>query len=405
VVTGSHIPASTGMVSGMGGLLREQLSDEQVLLLREVFTPFDRLGQWPVWQYIDSRLDLHGVVAAEVLGSLPVAGGAGVMRMRYGLTWHSDSVPVPNEGTPIALTAAGLWHVRPTSDVLLDAFGETVRFLIEHQRMVKPSPVRIVQATAGSAEVASHLAGAGIRGVPGPLAEIVMRKVGQILEHEPYIWHGFARPDADSQTWSLSIAPVLREFRGVTTAEEYIDRMAEMLEPPAPPPVPPSAGPLDIPNAVGYLDAVWKSKTGSRLFVNLDPHSVARLTLACEDEGDFNSLMSALADVLAQVVTPGVTVPPQREALEKLRDYLVPKLDADPADRVSGAIRTLIRLRHIRVAGQHSDARHKAVAAFREIGLQFPPVTWDQAWAHVAGMARGALDVLREEVHAGLPET
>jgi hypothetical protein len=62
---------------------------------------------------------------------------------------------------------------------------------------------------------------------------------------------------------------------------------------------------------------------------------------------------------------------------------------------VHGAIGTLIRLRHIRVAGQHSDARHKAVAVFREIGLRFPPVR-GQAWAHVAGTARGALDELRD---------
>ena len=37
-------------------------------------------------------------------------------------------------------------------------------------------------------------------------------------------------------------------------------------------------------------------------------------------------------------------------------------------------------------------------------GLAFPPVSWDQAWTHIAAMARGALDVLREEIHAGLPD-
>jgi hypothetical protein len=240
---------------------------------------------------------------------------------------------------------------------------------------------------------------------PGPHVDVIMRKVGQLLEREPYIWHGFTRPASDRELWTMQIAPVLREFRGVRTAEEYIDRMAEMLEPPAPPSVPPSAGPLDIPNAVGYLDAVWKSKTGSRLFVNLDPASVARLTLACADEGDFNSLMSALADVTGAVVRPGKAAPPQGGALEEVRDYLIPKLDADVADRVADAFRTLIRLRHIRVSTQHGDARHKAVAEFREIGLPFPPLSWDHAWTHIAVMARGALDVLREEVHAGLPQS
>jgi hypothetical protein len=42
------------------------------------------------------------------------------------------------------------------------------------------------------------------------------------------------------------------------------------------------------------------------------------------------------------------------------------------------------------------------VASFTEIGLTFPPPSWDQAWAHIAALAMSALDVLREEVHVGL---
>ena len=119
-------------------MLREQLGEDQALLLREVFTPFDRQGVWPIWQYVDYRLDKQGLVASEVLASLPVAGGEGVMRMRYGLTWHQDSLMTPNEGTQIMLTAAGMWHVRPASDRLLTAFGETVRYLIGRLGAMEP---------------------------------------------------------------------------------------------------------------------------------------------------------------------------------------------------------------------------------------------------------------------------
>ena len=130
---------------------------------------------------------------------------------------------------------------------------------------------------------------------------------------------------------------------------------------------------------------------------------MARLTVSCGDEEDFNSLMSALADVLGQVVRPGTSTPLRGSALEAVRDHLIPQLGVDAAERVTGAFGTLIRLRHIRVSTQHSDARHEAVAAFGEIGLSFPPVSWEQAWAHVASIAGGALDVVREEVHVGLP--
>ena len=112
--------------------------------------------------------------------------------------------------------------------------------------------------------------------------------------------------------------------------------------------------------------------------------------------------MSALADVVGQVVKPGAAGPPQSGALEQVRDWLVPRLDADAGDRAATAFGTLIRLRHIRVGTQHADARHKAVQAFREIGLPFPPPSWVDAWTHIAVMARGALAALREEVNAGL---
>lgn len=115
--------------------------------------------------------------------------------------------------------------------------------------------------------------------------------------------------------------------------------------------------------------------------------------------------MSALADVLGQVVLPGTGAPPQHGALEAVRGYLASALDTEVADRVMVAMDTLISLRRIRVSTQHSDARHRAVTAFQAIGLPFPPPNWPQAWAHIAMHARGALDVIREEINANLPQT
>jgi hypothetical protein len=111
--------------------------------------------------------------------------------------------------------------------------------------------------------------------------------------------------------------------------------------------------------------------------------------------------MSAPAD-LAQVVTLGTATPPQRGALEAARDYLLPTLDADAASRVGDAFATLIGLRRIRVSTQHADARHRSVISFQQIGLPFPPASWNQAWARIASLAMGALDVLREEIHASI---
>jgi hypothetical protein len=218
------------------------------------------------------------------------------------------------------------------------------------------------------------------------------------MPHEPPL---YATVSNHPSTWSVRIPARLRDYREVTSVGNYIDRVAESVRPEALP-TPVSAGLPDLPTALGYLDAVWRSATGSHLFAHLDPVSTVRLTHTCSDEEGFNSLMSALADVLAQVVQPGKAKPPERAALEDLRSYLRDKLDDDPAERVEEAINTLIRLRKIRVGGQHSDARPKAVKAFAEIGLPFPPVRWEQAWIHVAWLAKNALDAIREETIAGL---
>ncbi len=59
----------------MSGVLRTGLDRGQVALLREVFTPCDRRGEWPVGAYVDHVMDEQGLAAVDVLASLPAAGG------------------------------------------------------------------------------------------------------------------------------------------------------------------------------------------------------------------------------------------------------------------------------------------------------------------------------------------
>jgi hypothetical protein len=161
-----------------------------------------------------------------------------------------------------------------------------------------------------------------------------------------------------------------------------------------------SAAPLDIPYAVSFADAVWQSRTGFPLFARPDPASIARLTQPYE--GTFNSLMSALAEVLSQVARPGTGKASRSGALEEVRTYLNQELDPPPAARCATAVGTLIKLRTIRHSIEHGDARAKAVAAYAEPDLPFPVGDWPGAWSQISATACGALDALREEVHAGL---
>lgn len=386
----------------MSGVLRAQLDPDQVALLREVFTPFDRQGEWPVWAYVDHVMDAQGLVAADVLASLPTAGVQGGGQMRYGLTWNRDSHWLPNAGTRLALTVAGMWHLGSASAPILVAFKDAVRFLVDRQRSIVPSPSEVIEATATSTELARWLAGTGPGNLQGPAADVILRKVGQLLEHEPYLWHGFSRPAQDSDRWELKIPVSIRDYRDVTSVEEYIDAVEQRVAPPEPPSQPLAAAPLDIPYAASFADAVWQSRTGHPLFARPDPASIARLTQPCDSEGAFNSLMSALADVLSQVARPGTGRAPRSGALEEVRAYLSRELDPPAAVRCSDAIGTLIRVRTIRHSIEHGDARAKAVAAYAELGLAFPVASWPETWAQISAITCGALDALREEAHAGL---
>jgi hypothetical protein len=276
-----------------------------------------------------------------------------------------------------------------------------IGYLAAQQAQLVPSPDEVVTAAVTSAQIAGRLREAGClpEGTGGD-ADLLAR-IRVLLDHEPFL-SGAAHQPGPSEPWTVQVPAVLRRYQDAASVEEYIDTVTALVAPTDPPSVPPSVGALDIPYAIGYLDAVWQARAGRHLFTSLDPASVARLTLACGSEEEFNSLMSALADVLGQVTASGTAVPPQRGALEAVRDYLARALAPEAADRVSAAFETLIRLRRIRVSTQHADARHRAVTSFAEIGLAFPPPSWDQAWAHIATLAAGALDAIREEAHAGL---
>ncbi len=377
--------------------LREPLNDAQTALLRVVYQPFETNGLWPYWQYADIKLDEMGYDAAAALASLPVAGSRGAGSRSYELTWRQDSHREPGHDTPVCLTVAGLRRLPEASD-LVDAYFAVLRLLIEQQRKLIPEPRKIVEATVPSAVIGEHVFPAA--GVPGSQRALLLEKVREVLAHEPPLYGAVQRHPS---SWSVKVPARLRGYRDVSTIDEYLDRVAETMTsdhalPATPPQIP------DLPGAIGYLDAVWMSCTRCHLFAYPDPASVARLTYPCAGEDDFASLMSALADILGQIVAPGSSKPSKRGALQSLRAYLQAHLEGDSVIRACDAVDSLLHLAWIRNGAQHGDARHKAVTAFSRIGLAFPPPSWPAAWSHVSWAAKNALDALREEAHAGLFE-
>lgn len=401
----SH-PTGEGNLTPMTSILRQQLNSEQMALLKVVYAPFRQSGQWPIWQYVDLTLDQAGIDAASVLASLPVARASServlMQRGSYSLVGIERAEELPAQ-CAIPLTVAGLWHLEEAAP-LTDVFLDTVRYLVTKQGALAPDPRCVVSATVSSEEVNQKIL-AGTIGSPGMRSEeLLLSKLGRLLEREPILWSSMTNQSQDFTQWEILVPDRLRILQDLTGVEDYVDRITGWVAPAVAPTEPLPGAPLDLPYAIGYLDAVWKNRTNHRLFTNFDVASVALLTQSGTSQEEFNSRMSALADVLGQVAIPGHP-PRQSGGLEAVREYLTEHLDTEAAERIKTAFDTLITLRHLRVSAQHSDKRHRAVSAFEQLGLPYPPPSWEQAWGWMTVRARGALDAIREEVHTGLHAT
>ena len=65
-------------------ILLADLNEEQTVFVETLYEGFElRGGAWPVWQFVDLRLEAKKIDAAAVLASLPQVGAAGTRE--YGL--------------------------------------------------------------------------------------------------------------------------------------------------------------------------------------------------------------------------------------------------------------------------------------------------------------------------------
>lgn len=202
----------------------------------------------------------------------------------------------------------------------------------------------------------------------------------------------------------------LREFAGTADAREYLRRVIRLLgaemRPVVEPTLPSSLG---LPEALGYLDAVWRARYGTHLLRCVRPATAAKLAAPCASSDEFDARMSALADVVAQFQ---VDLPPDEQraadeanekSLGRLRRRLQADLEAAAASRTSEAIFDLRTAVRIRVGGQHSGAASELRDAFARFGLAYPPQTpqpWGGAWEQIRARCTAAINAIREELEA-----
>jgi hypothetical protein len=140
------------------------------------------------------------------------------------------------------------------------------------------------------------------------------------------------------------------------------------------------------------------------------PAATAKLAFGCTSADEFDSRMSALADLLGHL---SIALPAQEEemanaagekSLMRLRRKLSTTLEAQPLARASSAVDALQAAVRIRVAGQHTGVGNEVAGAFERLGVRYPPRDWGVVWEEIRSRCAAAVDTIREELEAAEQE-
>jgi hypothetical protein len=342
--------------------------------------------KWPFFQYVEHTLyRKHRLNVVEILSTCPVIGAGGGA---YGWVWHQPPSPVslmPEH--ELALTVAGIRHVAEDSeDIAL--FLDYLSVLVVNEAAFDPLPDRVSEVTLSPDALVQILPAQPAKWDLGPRSLAWLR---DLAEHEPATWHSRFLPDD-----RIELSRFLRSYGGITTATEYVERVIAVSAPPviASEPLHPSS--LSLPEAIDYLNTVWRvHHSGSPLIQVGRVEVAAKLALDCATAEEFESRLSALTSIL-----DGMNVPDSTEGgkLFELKSYLSSKLPEDAAVRTDDAVDDLRAVVDLRVWRQHRGTDARARRGMQRLGLTLPPADWGEAWTHVQSKAVIALSAMREEI-------
>lgn len=161
---------------------------------------------------------------------------------------------------------AGLRHVGEAAP-LLPVFQAMIRLMIGQQRQLQPDPRTVVDGMVTGKEAGLLIFEPRTRRGVFPDAQmrksdntLAMRKVRQLLGHEPFLYNVVYQPQQSVQQKSVRVPPVVRASRRIESIDGYLDRVLELVVPAELPSVPPQPRPLDIlPGSLTALESVLGS--------------------------------------------------------------------------------------------------------------------------------------------------
>jgi len=355
-----------------------------------------RSWKWPVYDYLNRTLwSRTGASAMETMSRLPAARGASP-HIEYRLIFTERGGPFAEADQRVGLTIAGMRHVANARGRAEQVIG-AIRWLAKADAQLEPDPDRAVVPDLSLQDLLAMDFHSTMRGwSPDTL--------GEILDHEPPLW-GSISPGPERKITLRG--GHLSSFVDVKDVDDYIERAIRWLgadRSMRPAPLYPS--PLQLPEALGYLDAVWRARFGRPLLGRTHPATSAKLALDCASSDELEARLSAVADMVAHF---DIDLPPDVDAeakagneksLSRLRRRLKLDLDDRGFDRAGAAVTDLQRVMRIRAGTQHSGIGDEVADAFRELALPYPPPNPAEAWISIRAVVLSAVNAIREEIQA-----
>jgi hypothetical protein len=370
-------------------LLAAPVSPPHQTFIACVWSAFLEEHAWPFWDYVDGHLEEQGLDAGELLRAFPswTFGSIG----RYSAIWV-PRLPLPGPEDEVALTLVGLEHAGQSARAHRKAVWDSIRYFADRLVQTPHSPRARWTVDITAEQLEEHLAAS--RHLP---ANWQPDFVLTALEHEPVPWRVGSVRKANGP-WRLTIDRRIRAYAAVSSLRGYLQPLSETILPPPMTLQPMHPSSLTLPEALDYLDVVWRVRFDSPLLRLPGAAKTSQLALNCSTSEDFYSRLSALSDLLSRISVPrSPEVDPKEGPLVRLRRFLEPEVP-DGRQRIATAVDTLRAIVGVRAGQQHHGAKHKEAHGFRQLGLTYPPPSWSQAWSDVQLLSTQALNAIREEV-------
>jgi hypothetical protein len=369
------------------------LTNPQQELVELVGAEFSSSGEWPIFQWVEVRLDIREerLDAVEVLNSFPALGGS-----YYAIHCPRGGLGAPGESMKVALTVVGMHHCKALDQdpSFATAYFHTLDLLNDAFRRAPVSPQKASQVFVSAHELISHLHSKRF-----PADRLPFTFLWEFLSREPPTLASYVAPGGP---WEWEVDRRVRAFEGLASIDDYLERLLPLLLPSGPPkPAVPS--PLELVAEIDFVDAIWRlipANQRRHLFTLEGAERIAKLSLPAQTRDEFESRLSCLGELLrgandnARGSRKKIAT---RESPLKDLEHALARLVAANAV-IAGAIETLSDVVSVRDASQHGDAHARGVAAAARLGFDYPPRDPAAAWEIVTRKTTDALVALREEL-------